>query len=128
MVSSTSSGWVGPPSRLQLKAVTPAGRSSCTETFVAVLGLLLLLVTTMVYVVVWPGTAVLALSVLVTPTSTRGVSVSVSVALLLPVSVSVTPEGGATVAVLLRDPVAVGLMARVSWKLVVLPVARVPVI
>ena len=51
-----------------------------------------------------------------------------SVELLLPPVGSVTPVGGVTVAVLLREPVAVGLMARVSGKLDVPPVARVPVV
>src|SRR5690242_9959227 len=93
------------PLPLQLKEVTPAGKLSTTETLVAVLGPLLL--TTMVYVVLWPGTAVLALSVLVTLTSTLGVSVSVSVALLLAVLVSLA---AVMVTVLTRSAVAAALM------------------
>src|SRR5436189_8427 len=89
------------PLPLQLKEVTPAGSGSLTETLVAVLGPLLL--TTMVYVVVCPGTAVVALSVLVTDTSTLGVSVSVSVAVSLAGLVSLA---AATVTVLTRSAVA----------------------
>src|SRR4051794_16614565 len=102
------------PSPLQLKEVTPEGSGSLTATAVAALGTALL--TTTVYVVLVPGTTEVTPSVLVTPTSYCGVSVSVSVLLLLPGTVSVTPLGGDTVAVLLREPVSVGLMARVSWK------------
>src|SRR5438270_928267 len=57
-----------------------------------------------------PGTAVVAPSSLVTDRSAVGVRVSLSVALLCP-GASVTPPGAVTVAVLLRVPVADGLMA-----------------
>src|SRR5437763_983384 len=93
------------PLPLQEKAVTPAGSASLTETLVAVLGPLLL--TTMVYVVLVPGTAVVVPSVLVTLTSFCGVSVSVSLALLLAALVSLAAQ---SVTVLVTEPVADGLM------------------
>ena len=57
-----------------------------------------------------PGTAVALLSVLPMDRSARGVSVSVSVALLLPGVASAMPAGTVAVAVLLRLPVADGLI------------------
>src|SRR5437660_1628426 len=92
------------PLPLQVSPVAPAGSGALTATLVAVLGALLL--TTTVYVVLWPGTAVLALSVLVTLTSFCGVSVSLSVAVLLAVLESVMLEGAVTVAVFTSEPVA----------------------
>ena len=65
--------------------------------------------------------------------SAWGVSVSVSVAVLLAGSGSVTPAGGVTVAVLLRVPVAEGLIWTVKVKVTLAltgrstVVARVPV-
>jgi hypothetical protein len=91
------------PFPLQVKEVTPAGTASLTATPVAVLGPVF--VTTTVYVVVVPGTAVVVPSVLVTPTSTCGVSVSVSEAELLPGLVSFA---AVMVDVLVTDPVAAG--------------------
>src|SRR4051794_38501335 len=87
-----------------------------------------LFVTVIVYVTFVPGTAVVEPSLLAIDRSACGVSVSVSVELLLPPVGSVTPAGGLTVAVLLKDPVAVALMARVSWKLLVPFFARAPVV
>ena len=57
-----------------------------------------------------------------------GISAIVSVKLLLDRLGSKKPEGDTTVAVLARLPVAEGLMARVNWKLVASPLARVPVV
>ena len=73
-----------------------------------------------------PGTTVVTPSVLVIAKSAC-VSVSVSLELSLPGTVSVTPAGGLTVAVLVSGLVRAGSMASVSMKLVVPPVARVPV-
>src|SRR5437899_302784 len=70
------------------------------------------LVTTIVYVIGAPGTAVVWPSLLVICKSAEedeDVSVSVSVALLLAGLVSVTPAGAETVAVFDRVPVAVEL-------------------
>ncbi len=64
------------------------------------------LVTTTVYVVDWPGTAVVVPSVLVMVRSVCGVTVVRSVALLLAGVGSVTPPGSVTVAVLAMMPVA----------------------
>src|SRR4051794_34436651 len=101
------------PLPLQVKEVTPVGSGSLTVTLVAVLGPLL--DTTMVYVVIVPGTAVVAPSVLLTVTSYCGVrAVSVSLALLLLASESVTFAGGVTVAVLLNKPVAEATMVPVT--------------
>src|SRR5262245_58164610 len=71
---------VAPPAAVLVKAAPPsaAGKRSVTVTPVAVLGPAF--VTTTVYVVVVPGTAVVGPSVLLTTTSTRGVIVSESVA------------------------------------------------
>src|SRR5215467_10127306 len=81
MVSLSAPGTLLWPLPVQLKAVTPAGSASKTDTPVAVLGPLLL--TTTVYVVLVPGTTLLTPSSLVTLMSYCGVGVSVSVALLL---------------------------------------------
>jgi hypothetical protein len=86
------------------------------------------LVTVIVYVTLVPGISLVALSVLAMARSACGVSVSVSVELLLPPMGSITPLGGLTVAVLLKEPVAEALMATVSWKLLVPFVARAPVV
>src|SRR5262245_51735638 len=67
-------------------------------------------------------------SVLMSTRSAWGVGVPVSVQLLLPGTGSVTPDGGATVAVLASVPVKLGLTKSVSWKLAVPPVASVPVV
>src|SRR4051794_31667463 len=87
---------------VQLTAVMADGNRSVTCWSTAVLGPWLL--TTMVYVVLPPGTADRTPSVLVMDRSARGVRLSVSVALLLPGVGSVTPAGGVTVAVLAREP------------------------
>ena len=63
-----------------------------------------------------PGTAARTPSVLVMDRSALGVRLSVSVALLSAGSGSVTPAGGLTVAVLLREPVAEGLTRTVKVK------------
>src|SRR6266478_1428621 len=109
MVSLTAPETLLWPLPLQLKEVTPAGSGSLTATLVAVLGPLLL--TTMVYVVLVPGTTEVTPSSLVTLTSFCGVSVSVSVALLLAVLVSLA---AVVVTVLVSEPVAAGLIARVT--------------
>jgi hypothetical protein len=88
------------------------GRVSVTVAPVTVDGPLL--VATIVYVIEVPGVAAVAPSVLVIDRSAVGVSVSVSVAELLPLVGSVTPTGALMVAVLTRDPVAVGEIVAVS--------------
>src|SRR5207245_2161374 len=93
------------PLPLQLKLVTPAGSGSLTATLVAVLSPLLL--TTMVYVVLVPGTTLVLLSSLLTLTSFCGVRVSVSVALLLAALVSLA---AVTVTVFTTSAVADGLI------------------
>jgi hypothetical protein len=70
------------------------------------------LLTTIVYVIGVPGTAVVAPSVLVICRSACGVSVSVSVAELFPGVGSVTLD--VTVAVLLSEPVAAELIVPVT--------------
>src|SRR5262249_32270181 len=94
---------------VQLTAVIGdgVGNRSVTCWSTAVLGPLF--VTTIVYVVLVPGTAVRTPSVLVMDRSAWGVRPSVSVALLSVGSGSVTPAGAVTVAVLTREPVAEGL-------------------
>src|SRR5438876_248580 len=67
--------------------------------------------------VTWP-------SVLVTARSGRGVRVSVSVAELLAGLGSLIPPGAATEAVLLKLPVAEGLMVPVKAKVTVAPGGR----
>src|SRR5438876_405383 len=86
---------------VQLALVIAAGSVSATGASVTALGPALL--TTIVYVVLVPGTYVVAPSVLVIARSACGAAVSVSVALLLPGVGSVTPAGAATVAVLTRS-------------------------
>src|SRR3954447_15153954 len=93
------------PLPLQVKLVTPVGSGSLTATLVAVLGPLLL--TTMVYVVLVPGTTEVTPSLLLTLTSFCGVSVLVSVALLLAGLVSLA---AVTVTVLVSEPVAEALI------------------
>ena len=61
-----------------------------------------------------PGVTDVTPSVLVIARSPCGVSVSVSMAVLLLVLISVVPTGGLTVAVLLSEPVAVGLTVPVT--------------
>src|SRR5262245_24672084 len=73
MRSFSAPDWLDLPLPLQMKLVTPAGSRSLTCTLVAVLGPLLL--TTMVYVVVVPGTTEVTPSSLVTPTSHCGVNI-----------------------------------------------------
>ena len=65
----------------------------------------------MVYVTEPPGVAVVTPSVTVTARSAVAASVSVSVAVLFPGVGSVTPPGAATVAVLLKLPVAAAEIA-----------------
>src|SRR5262245_60477310 len=60
--------------------------------------------------------------------SARGVRLSVSVAVLLPGVGSVTPAGGATVAVLTREPVADGLTWTVYVNVTVAPTGRLTVV
>src|SRR5438094_584566 len=64
------------------------------------------------------------LSSLVTARSAVGVSVSVSVAVLLPGVGSVTPAGGATVTVIVRDPIAAATIVPLSVMLTLCPLAR----
>ena len=77
---------------------------STTVAPVTVLGPLL--VTTIVYVRLCPGTAVVTPSVFEIDRSAVGVKVSVSVAELLPGVGSVYPDGTETLAVLAIEPVA----------------------
>src|SRR4051812_14658540 len=104
MVSARAPDTLAWPLPVQLKEVTPEGSGSLTATLVAVLGPVL--VTTMVYVVLVPGTTEVTPSVLLTPTSFCGVSVSVSVALLLPALFSLA---AVTVPVLVTVPAPDGL-------------------
>ena len=106
--------------------VRPDGSRSVTCTPVASDGPLLVNVT--VKVMVSPTLGVWLLTVLVTARSAWGVSVSVSVALLLPGLGSFTPAGGVTVAVLVSEPVAVGSMVAVKWKVTVAPTGRSTVV
>src|SRR5436309_1882922 len=84
--------------------VMAAGRLSVTVAPVTVLGPLL--VTTIVYVVVVPGTAVAVPSLMATPRSAVGFSVSVSVSLLFPELGSGAVPGAITLAMSLSVPVA----------------------
>src|SRR5438874_2614511 len=90
---------------VQLALLMPAGSVSVTVAPVTALGPALL--TTIVYVTVPPGVAVVTPSVLVMLRSASGARVSVSVAELLAGVGSVTPAGAVTVAVLDTVPVAV---------------------
>src|SRR5437660_5009030 len=110
------------PLPLQVSLVAPAGSGSLTATLVAVLGPLLL--TTMVYVVLVPGTTAALPSSFVIETSTCGVSVSVSVAVLLAAVVSVTPAGGASVTLLAIEPVAAGSIVPLTVMMMLWPLAR----
>ena len=56
--------------------------------------------------------------------SARGVSVSASVALLLPGVGSVTPPGGATVAVLLKVPLALASIIALTVNVTLAPAGR----
>ena len=92
--------------------VTPviaAGTVSVIGAFVAVEGPTL--ATTIVYVIVVPGTALVMPSVFVTERSPRGVTSSVSVAELFAGFVSVVPLDGETVAVLINVAVPAGVVA-----------------
>src|SRR5207253_1620118 len=97
------------PLPLHEKLLTPVGSGSLTETFVAVLGPEL--ESTIVYVVVLPGTTLVTPSVLVTPTLFWGVKVSVSLMVLLPVFVSLA---AAMVTVLMMEPVAEALIVAMT--------------
>jgi hypothetical protein len=100
------------PTHVQLAPVIVAGRVSVTVAPVTALGPAF--DATIVYVTDAPGTAVVCPSVFVIDRSACGVSVSESVALLFVGFGSVTPPGTATVAVLLRVPVADALTVPVS--------------
>ena len=84
--------------------VIAAGRTSVTGAATTALGPAF--VTTIVYVVVVPGTTFTTPSVFVIERSAVGTSVSVSVAVLFPGVGSVTPAGTPIVAVFTRVPVA----------------------
>src|SRR5579883_608512 len=99
---------------VQATEVMADGNRSVTAWSTAVLGPALL--TTMVYVVLPPGTTEVTPLLLVMDRSDCGVSVSVSVALLLSGLGSVTPDGGVTVAVLVKVPVAEGSIWTVKVK------------
>src|SRR5262245_49783042 len=101
---------VAPPVAMlvYVSPVMGAGKEAFTRAPVTLLGPGL--VTTMVYVVVLPGTAVAVPSLTVTLRSTVGFSVSVSLLLLLPVLGSGAVPGAVTVAMLVSVPVAAGLM------------------
>jgi len=66
-----------------------------------------------------PGTFVVCPSVLVTARSACGVSVSLSVAVLLALDGSTMPAGAATAAVLVKVPVAPGLIVALTVKVTV---------
>src|SRR5882672_827186 len=100
------------PTQVQLAPVIATGSVSVTVAPVTALGPAF--EATIVYVTDAPGTAVVCPSVLVIPRFACDVRVSVSVALLFAGFGSVTPTGTATVAVLLRLPVAAGLIVPVS--------------
>ena len=93
-------------------ALTPAGNVSATDAPTAFDGPALL--TTIVYVVVVPGTAVATPSVFVIERSVDAVSVSVSLALSFDESKSVELAGVVIVAVLTRLPVAAAEMFAVT--------------
>src|SRR4051794_41318600 len=96
---------VPPPAPTQVQvAVSEAGNVSATVAPGAFDGPALEAV--MVYVVFPPQITAVTPSVLVTERLADGARVSESVALLLPGVGSVTPAGAATVAVLVRVPVA----------------------
>src|SRR4051812_37595234 len=116
-----------PPPLTALVQVTPvrvAGKVSPTTAPVAGLGPLLL--TTRVYEMVVPGTAVgpLVRLTLRLPCAVRGV---VTVVVLLAGVVSVSPAGAATVAVLLSVPVASAGIWAVTVYVTELPGLRVRV-
>lgn len=71
-----------------------------------------------------PATSDVTPFVFVIERSASDVRVSVSVAELFVLVASVTPEGTAIVAVLTREPVALGLMVPVTVKVAVPPTAR----
>src|SRR2546428_13244 len=100
------------PAQVQLASGIVAGNVSVTIAPLTALGPAF--EATIVYVMDAPGTAVVCPSVLVIPRFACGVSVSVSVALLFDGIRSVPPPGTATVAVLLRVPVADALTVPVS--------------
>src|SRR6266540_3540802 len=103
-----------PPVCVAVK-VTPvmrAGKLSVTTAPVTLLGPLL--ITVIVYVLLWPGTYLDRPSVMVTLRSAWKVIVSVSVALLLVRLGSVTSIGAVTVAVLESVPVADWLIVPVA--------------
>ena len=101
-----AAGQLPPPAPTQVQVIEaiPAGIVSVTVAPVTLDGPVL--VTTTVYVVDWPGTAVVVPSVLVMVRSVCGVTVVRSVAVLLAGVGSVTPPGSVTVAVLAMVPVA----------------------
>jgi len=82
------------------------------------------LVTTIVYVVAVPGTAVEVLLVLAMRRSAVGTSVLTSVAVLFPRSRSATFDGGRIVARLVNAPEAAGAMLPVTVYVIVLPFGR----
>ena len=92
--------------------VSEAGKVSATVAPAALLGPELLAV--IVYVTEPPGVADVTPSVFVIARSADALNVSVSVAVLLPGAGSVTPPGGATVAVLLKLPVAAAEMVQLA--------------
>src|SRR5690242_14062742 len=111
---------------VQLTEVMADGNRSVTCWSTAVLGPAL--VTTIVYVVLPPGVTDSTPLVLVMDRSDWGVSVSVSLAVSLSGLGSVTPAGGATVAMLVRSPVAEGLIWTVKLKVTVALTGRSTVV
>src|SRR3954470_2550904 len=104
---------VPPPAPTQVQVqVSDAGKVSATVVPVALLGPAVEAVT--VWVTEPPAVAVVTPSVLVIERSALAPRVSLSVAELLAGVGSVTPAGAATVAVLLRVPVAAAEMVQLA--------------
>ena len=99
---------VHPPGTLKLTKVVFAGTLSERLTVAPLLGPALF--TVMVYVMFCPAETGSGVSVFVIERSAWGARVSVSVALLLAGLGSVTPTGAVTDAVLVKVPVALGLI------------------
>ena len=102
--------WLAEPTTATVVGlIVPSGSLSLLKT---------LMTTAVSLFVVTPG------SLLATGGAFTGVMESVSVAVLLLVLISVVPAGGLTVAVLLSEPVAVGLTVPVTRYVTLLPTGR----
>jgi hypothetical protein len=123
MSSSPDAEHVPPPTPVHVQlAVNDAGNVSATVAPVASLGPVLL--ATIVYVTLFPGTADVAPSDFVIERSALPVRVSVSVAKSFPGIGSVTPPGADTVAVFTRFPVADELIVAVTVYVTLAPAGR----